>query len=1124
MKTRSISLIIFLALLTGILFTSKNSQSQSAAVFGQNKVQYKTFHWKYLKTKHFDVYFYQGGRKLAEFAAHVAEKSLKNLSENLDYNISNRIPFVVFNSHNDFQQNNVIDEYLPEGVGGVTELFKNRINVPFEGDYEKFRHVIHHELLHAFMNDMFYGGTLQNIVSRNISLSFPLWYTEGMAEVQSLYGLDKQTDMFMRDAIINNNVPPLDYIGGYFAYRGGQSFFAYLIDTYGEEKLGVLMNNIKAYNDVDVGFKETYKISLEQLGENWLLYLKKTYWPDLKARELVKDFATQLTFHDRDGGSYNVAPVISPDGEKFAFISNQDDQFDVFIAKTKNGEIIDEVVSGNTSSDFEELHILTPGLSWSPDGKKIALSAKAGDKDVIYIIDIKTEERKTLPLSFDMISYLNWSPVGNKIAFIGSRNEESNLFTYDLYNKKLEMLTDDIFSDSNPTWALDGKSIFFTSDRGDYTDQNNMPNDIKMWEYDFSNTDYYRIDIATRDIDRLSNTKNSKESFGQISPDGKKVLYVSDKNGISNIYLRERDSAGNIIDRPITNSLSPVEQISMSRDGKKLLFVSLNKGGYDIFMLENPLERDLGVMELEPTEFALKMDDYSEKMGREIYSKNGESGDSFQEDSLKIMSSDSGSLAISDSLAVTDSSETNVLSETTVQGNITDETTLAENAVIENDSIVSESQTETSEIMKEESDSVQLYGEDVKISFEDIESKSKAVNNTKDSMYSLNQNFKIEGNQNPDGTYKVKDYKIKFTPDLVFGNASYASFYGVQGIAQIALSDMLGDHRIYIQTSLVIDLKNSDYAVAYYNLANRIDYGFQLYHTARFITYGNGFYNFLYRYRTFGGSVIGAYPISRFNRIDASLGLQNISRENLDIATEPTTSKTILIPSLSYVHDNTSYGPYFNFPVSGTRYNVTVMGSPKFGSEGIGFTSVLGDFRSYFKLSDDYTFAGRFSGGISFGANPMQFFIGGTDNWINYEYANYNLPVSSIEDYAFLSPGLPLRGFDYDQLSGSKYYIMNLEMRFPLFKYLIFGALPLGFANIEGVTFLDMGTAFNDFNEVNLFRNVNGSSQTKDLLVGTGLGARANLFGFPFKFDVAWRYDLDKFSSPKYYISLGYDF
>ncbi|MEZ4690744.1 MAG: hypothetical protein R3A12_11410 [Ignavibacteria bacterium] len=104
-------------------------------------------------------------------------------------------------------------------------------------------------------------------------------------------------------------------------------------------------------------------------------------------------------------------------------------------------------------------------------------------------------------------------------------------------------------------------------------------------------------------------------------------------------------------------------------------------------------------------------------MGRETYSKKGESGDSFQEDSLKIITSDSSSLAISDSSAITDSSETNVLSETKVQGEITDKTTLAENAVIENDSTVSESETETSEIMKEESDSVQLYGEDVKNKF-----------------------------------------------------------------------------------------------------------------------------------------------------------------------------------------------------------------------------------------------------------------------------------------------------------------------------------------------------------------------------------------------------------------------
>src|ERR1043166_4698322 len=124
--------------------------------FGQNKVQYKNFDWYFLQSKHFDIYFYQGGEYIAQYTAIAAESSLVSLQNNIKYDIKKRIPIIVYNSHNEFQQNNIIDEYLPEGVGGVTELFKNRITIPFEGDYTNFRHVIHHELLHAFMNDMYY--------------------------------------------------------------------------------------------------------------------------------------------------------------------------------------------------------------------------------------------------------------------------------------------------------------------------------------------------------------------------------------------------------------------------------------------------------------------------------------------------------------------------------------------------------------------------------------------------------------------------------------------------------------------------------------------------------------------------------------------------------------------------------------------------------------------------------------------------------------------------------------------------------------------------------------------------------------------------------------------------------
>ena len=54
--------------------------------------------------------------------------------------------------------------------------------MPFQGDYAEFRRVLHHELVHAVFNDMFYGGSVQSIIQNNIQLVFPLWFEEGMAE------------------------------------------------------------------------------------------------------------------------------------------------------------------------------------------------------------------------------------------------------------------------------------------------------------------------------------------------------------------------------------------------------------------------------------------------------------------------------------------------------------------------------------------------------------------------------------------------------------------------------------------------------------------------------------------------------------------------------------------------------------------------------------------------------------------------------------------------------------------------------------------------------------------------------------------------------------------------------
>jgi outer membrane protein assembly factor BamA len=202
-----------------------------------------------------------------------------------------------------------------------------------------------------------------------------------------------------------------------------------------------------------------------------------------------------------------------------------------------------------------------------------------------------------------------------------------------------------------------------------------------------------------------------------------------------------------------------------------------------------------------------------------------------------------------------------------------------------------------------------------------------------------------------------------------------------------------------------------------------------------------------------------------------------------------------------------------------------MLGTPKIGSSGISFFSAIGDYRAYMKLVEDYTFVWRLTGGTSVGKNPQRFYIGGTPNWINYQIENNTLPIESINDFAFSTPIYPLRGFNYNARSGSKFALMNMEFRFPLFRYLVLGPLPLAFQNIQGVLFTDIGTTWYNNRDLQFFTtNEDGRTVTKDLLWGMGLGARVFLLYFPLKFDVAWSYDLNKFSKPKFYISLGADF
>ena len=48
--------------------------------FGKNKVQYEQFDWSFIKTEHFDIYYYNEGKEQAEFVAYYSEEAYKKIA------------------------------------------------------------------------------------------------------------------------------------------------------------------------------------------------------------------------------------------------------------------------------------------------------------------------------------------------------------------------------------------------------------------------------------------------------------------------------------------------------------------------------------------------------------------------------------------------------------------------------------------------------------------------------------------------------------------------------------------------------------------------------------------------------------------------------------------------------------------------------------------------------------------------------------------------------------------------------------------------------------------------------------------------------------------------------------
>ncbi len=1059
MKTR----LLFFVLITAF-FVPRLCFAQ---LFGKNSVQYTNFDWHYIQSKHFDVYFYPGSDRVAEFVADIAESSYVSISNSWDYKLKARIVIVVYKSHNDFGQTNLNLGPPEESVGGFTEFFKNRVVIPYEGSYEQLRHVTHHELTHAMMLQMLFGPDARSILPGISGSNIPFWFIEGLAEYESR-GWDPESDMFMRDAVVSNYAPSINNLNAFLAYKGGQSVLNYIADKYGKPKIAELMQKVKYSKSVSSGLQHSIGMGIEELNEKWQKHIKKTYWPDFAKRQEPTDFAKQITFHDQDQNFINNSGELSPKGDKIAYLSDKSGFFDLYLVSAIDGKQIVKLVSGQRSGKLEELHWLRPGITWHPDGNLIAFAAKSREQDALHIVDVEeTKIVKSLKFDLDAEYSPDWSPDGTKIAFMGTRNGFSDIYVYDLRTEELTKLTHDVFSDLEPRWSPSGEQIVFISDRNDYVVPTKIPDDFKIQQTNYHQYDVYLVDTQSTKITRITKTEANEKS-PVWSPDGSQIAFVSDRSGIQNIYVQdisepEQDSQlvsvsnGNGMNsersnghsnefdhegHAITDVLTGVDHLSW--EGERLAFTCFYKGGFDIYLMKNPLRVKPGEIRPAYTHF--------------MQEKLKEEPEPVQETSL---------LADGD-------------------------------------------------LSQKENGKVAPYRNFV---FGDEFKKGQPV-----SAYAPKSDLFLSPGayKSSNGEYKVNEYKTKFSLDLVNGGAGYDPFFGFQGASVISFSDLMGNHRVNVLTNLFIDFKNSDFAASYFYLPGQTDLGVGLFHfNYLFLSRGR----FLIRDRNLGINLWASRPFDRYRRIEFGLNFRNISRLNYDDFEDETVrfesmSTRVLLANLAYVKDNVIWG--HTGPKAGTRYNISIQASPDLGAHGLDFRSYQFDYRTYVNFLKDYTFAFRLSAGISEGEHKQKFFLGGLNNWINLDFRD-DITLD-LEDIYFSNFVTPARGFDFYQQVGSKFFLTNLELRIPLVNYVDMAwPLPLRLSNVRGSLFMDMGSAWDgDFNFFT--KTEGGGPKLDDVLMSFGWGVRINLGILLLKYDIAWRTDLADTSGPQNLFSIGADF
>jgi len=986
-----------------------------AYYFGQNKVNLVPEEWSTLQTMHFDIYYPRGEDEFGRVVALMAEETYYTLKDQLTFPIGSRIPVMFYSSKTNFQSTNIIYPLLTEGVGGFTESLRNRVAIPFDGSYSDLEELLAHELTHAYTNALEDG--VANALRSMRPTSFPFWFSEGLPEYLSIGGESDYNNMFILDMVVNDKLPPLQNLGGYYAYRLGESFLAYLARSYGKDKVTEYYYTLRSSNGLDNATKKVFGLEFEDLESRWRYQLKRDFYPLVESQGIPVENLEKRSDSKKKGAYFNLMPRFSPDGSRYVWFSSAESRYSVWMGSLHGLSEPRRILKGEATGKIEEFHYFRSNLSWFPDNRRVAFAAKTANGDRIHILDVDRRKivRSIAPAGMSAIYELDVAPDGRSLVFAGQQGMRCDLFLMDLESENLTRITDDLYNDLQPRFTPDGQSVVFASERS------RDPESRRRGLFANLNRNIFSLNLADGEL--TQHTFEKKDcSFPQVDAKGQNLYYINSDGGVSNIFALDLKGGGRA---KVTSVLSGVYSADLSPDSRHLLLANYFDGAWDIYFKDRSLDTLRFSAYPAPRTVAL-------------------------EDSL-LAGIDLGELDRYGKREAVKPRRVNPAA-----GFATRDPFLTEFPTFE-------------------------Y--------------------TAEDSLLLQRDFSYDDRpQTKDNPPVVKPYRARFSLDSLWGGLAYSPTVGTIGYVELSMSDMMGDHGIGINAGVSGKLEESNLALTYLYLRQRMDYGigvFNLndeYFFREVVPGPNNDIWFRYRERQSGGYFLLRYPFSRFLRLEfdqmvyqrGSYLYQLGDSLEVELASD---LDLVYSPGFRLVHDNALYGS--TGPLLGWRLYYDLNTTINDGK--IDYVTNYLDWRSYTLFSKRYSIALRGITGISTGPNHQRFSLGG---------------YYGIRAYG-------------DNLSGSKKAVLTAELRFPFFEYIDMAfPLPLTIPNIRGSIFAELGTVFDDFDNFQPF----DGSKLKDLKLGYGFGPRLDLGYVILALDVTWLTDLETNSRPTFYISLSEDF